>query len=315
VIAPAGLDVGACTHTGRVRSTNEDDLLLWAGPVGGELFLALLADGMGGLVGGAEASRLAVRAVAAEFADAAAAGERGWREVVERGFASAAEVIGERARRSPRLREMGTTLTAVALFDGESRFVVGHVGDTRCLLVRDGRTVQLTTDHALETASHLLTRCLGAGHEEGAPDVAVHELRPGDALVLVTDGVWGGVANDRVGEIAGDGEGTAQRAAERIVAEAFVASGSDNATAIVLRRARAVGEPDAATGEEIERVIRADEPPLRIPPLRPDRRLVAPRWPWIVWLFALLLGAVAWAGALGWVQFVPHWPFLVGGGG
>ena len=56
--APAGLRVGACTHTGLVRGANEDDYLL-ATPtqVPGSAFLAAVADGMGGAAGGAEASR------------------------------------------------------------------------------------------------------------------------------------------------------------------------------------------------------------------------------------------------------------------
>jgi protein phosphatase len=95
----------------------------------------------------------------------------------------------------------GTTLTAVVLDGSTAR--ITHIGDARVWLVRDGELRQLTHDHTVvaalleagqltadEARSHqhrnLLNRALAPGVV--ADEVTV-DLRPGDRLVLTTDGV------------------------------------------------------------------------------------------------------------------------------
>src|SRR5262249_27794675 len=142
--------------------------------------LVAVADGMGGAMGGAEASRAALRALAAEFLTPPSAGTVAPAHM-RAGFAAACRRVLELARESPALAGMGTTLTAVHLC-GE-RMVVGHVGDSRCYRLRDGRFEQLTTDHAVR-GENRLTRCIGAGRDHEDVDVAEHDLRPGDRLLL-----------------------------------------------------------------------------------------------------------------------------------
>jgi len=97
----------------------------------------------------------------------------------------------------------GCTLTAVIL--GESQAAVAHVGDSRLVLVRDGKLQRLTRDHTFvqslvdegrltpeEARAHrdgaLLNRAISA-ETPPAPDISVVRTRPGDRFVLTTDGV------------------------------------------------------------------------------------------------------------------------------
>jgi PPM family protein phosphatase len=114
VRVPPGFAVGVCSHTGRVRSSNEDDYLLAALPQAGPL-LAAVADGMGGLFGGAEASRTALRALGAAVLEGGVEVPPGERLLA--GFTAASARVHEAASAVPALRDMGTTMTAL-LFTG-----------------------------------------------------------------------------------------------------------------------------------------------------------------------------------------------------
>jgi PPM family protein phosphatase len=111
---------------------------------------------------------------------------------------SAAATVGERPG-------CGCTLTAVIV--GDDQAAIAHVGDSRAYLVRDGRLQRLTRDHSVvqslvdegrltpeEARAHadrpLLNRALGP-ETPPAPDVSVQRTRPGDRIVLTTDGVHG----------------------------------------------------------------------------------------------------------------------------
>lgn len=276
---PAGLDVGVASHTGLVRSSNEDDYLL----VGGERGLVVaIADGMGGAVGGAEASRTAVRAFAAQAADPRSRAEAS--ERLRRGFAAANERVREVAATVPSLREMGTTLTAVILEPG--RAVLGHVGDSRLYRLRDGRLEALTQDHVVKGSAHLLLRCIGGDGPPAEPDVRTESVAAGDRLVLATDGVWNVVPPAELERAAL--RRTPQEAAEAMVQAALAAGGPDNATAVVVEvvpPARSgVADDDAPVAVDLPRA----ELTTSMSDWPPPARLRSPVWPWL-----LLAAAVA----------------------
>jgi serine/threonine protein phosphatase PrpC len=112
----ANYALGVATHTGRVRRANEDDFLIRAPQTCQDLrergWFVAVADGMGGVPGGAEASRTAVRAAVRPFhnGEDLAPVER-----MRRAFAEAATEVFELSRESPHLRDMGTTLTIANL--------------------------------------------------------------------------------------------------------------------------------------------------------------------------------------------------------
>src|SRR5262249_21318812 len=129
---------------------------------------------------------------------------------------------------------------------------IANVGDSRAYLVRDGTAALVTVDHTWVNEQvldgqltegearrspyrNLLTRSLG-----NAPRVQVDlfgdlRLAPGDALVLVSDGVSGYLEESDVAAIL-RASASAQEAADQLVRQAVDRGGADNATAVVVRR-------------------------------------------------------------------------------
>ena len=272
---PAHLRVGACSHPGLVRTANEDDYLLGALPDG--TFFAAVADGMGGLAGGGEASRTALRAAAATVLDGQGSADVAAR--VRQGFRAAAARVHEASQAVPALREMGTTLTTLCLRGEQAS--IGHVGDTRLYRVRGGRCERLTEDHAVREPDNLLTKCIGAGADHVEADHDTVPAAPGDRFVLASDGVWSVLPESVFARLAA--RGAAAAAAEALVAEALAGGGPDNATAVVVD---VVGA--AASGVVEVELPRHERPDERAAWPRP-RSLRRPWWPWLAWLVGMLL--------------------------
>lgn len=280
---PAWLSIGAATHTGLVRKVNEDDYLVLAPPDGrpGALVVAV-ADGMGGVVGGAEASRAGLRGLAAgllrsadDGTDAAAA--------IAAGFAGASARVLEQARLLPALKDMGTTLTALLIVG--TRAVLGHIGDSRAYRWRNGTLDRLTQDHASKEHANRLLRCIGAGQPAEAPDESDLDLAVGDRLLLCTDGVWGTVPEPAMADVLG--RLPPQAAAEELLRLALRAGAPDNTTALVVQ----VTAPHGP-GEH-EQQLPTEETPSVAELVPPGPRLGAPRWPFYLLALAILLLAMS----------------------
>ena len=228
------MEVGLATDRGAARERNEDACAAGAG------FLAV-ADGMGGHRAGEVAAALALASV-----QQALPPELPVQEAVRRLFARAQRTIQEEARRRADRAGMGTTLTAAWLVDG--RAVIGHVGDSRAYLVRDGRAWQLTEDHSVVAElvrngslsaqealqhphRHVLTRSLG-GPGEVEVDVVEVPLQAGDRLVLCTDGVSTAVTEAELARVVGSAA-SAEAAAQALVQLAAAGGSADDMTAVV----------------------------------------------------------------------------------
>jgi PPM family protein phosphatase len=234
------------TDVGRVRRGNEDSFLVDA-----ERGIFLVADGMGGHAAGEVASALAAQIVGEAVARAIDAGDSAdaLPVVIEEAFRSAWREIDRYCRDDPRKSGMGTTLTLCVLRpDGACR--VGHIGDSRAYRVRDSRLEVLTRDHTwvqreveagrLDGAkaeshplAHVLTRVLSA-ELEPEPDLLAPDVRPGDLLILSSDGMHGMVPDAEILRAAVGAESLDSLLAALLRA-ANDGGGRDNITAVAIR--------------------------------------------------------------------------------
>jgi len=128
------------THQGRIRERNEDSVFPEASGAGNGPLIAGVADGMGGHVAGNIASSLALSAATEQDPDTDI-------EIADRLLAGN-EAIRARVREEANLAGMGTTMT-LGLFAEDGSATIGHVGDSRCYLLRDGDLQQVSSDHTV----------------------------------------------------------------------------------------------------------------------------------------------------------------------
>lgn len=250
------LSVAAGTDVGRIRAGNEDSLYADADQERG---LFIVADGMGGHAAGEVASEMAVQIVARDLTDvrdltAAGAGQR-----MADALKSANRAIYERTIQEADKQGMGTT--ASCLMMGQGRYLIGHIGDSRVYLLRDGVFRQITKDHSYvqeqvdagfltpEQAryhpySNVITRCVGANAAVEA-DVLAGELQVGDLYLVASDGLTGMVEDPQLKKIL-ESKQTPGRMVDTMITEANRRGGLDNITAIVVQVVKVTG---VATGE------------------------------------------------------------------
>lgn len=264
--------IGA-TDVGRVRKLNEDHYL-----VDTELGLYLVCDGMGGHASGDVASRTAAETVRASLAQrhevlaAVARGEASPDEaaaLLRYAIQAASARIHEIGQRDASKRGMGTTCTALLVLGGKG--IMGHVGDSRLYLTRNGQVYQLSEDHtfvqeairrgmmtpeqaAQSAHSNVIMRAVGPSPSV-LVDTLVFDVLPGDTLLLCSDGLHGYVSDARELAQALSPERLDAIGAQ-LVATANERGGADNITAVVLRAVMSPPEVEAQS-ERVELVTSA----------------------------------------------------------
>ena len=239
-------EVAGATDVGRVRAHNEDSFLVDA-----RRGVFLVADGMGGHAAGEIASAIASEAVGAALRQGVDGGldaaELGvvMRECIHQAHRS----ILNYSATKPETRGMGTTMTALVVCD-DGAFRVGHIGDSRAYVLRDGELEQVSRDHTWvqrevdegrltpmgarrHRLSHVLSRALGADSLD-EPDVYAGTLLPGDLVLLCSDGLTGMLTDRLLRRIL-----TREAALHELVADLIVGAnergGRDNITAVLVK--------------------------------------------------------------------------------
>ncbi len=248
------LEMATATHTGMVRSHNEDSV-----NVETDIGLAVLADGMGGYNAGEVASGIATALIATETREALArlnpqdidqeSGEMVAHGLLQEVVAKANASIYQSANSQPQYAGMGTTLV-VGLFC-DNKVTVAHIGDSRCYRFRDNTLEQITRDHSLlqeqidsglltrEAArrsqnKNLVTRALGI-EPNVVPEIHVHEVRPGDLYLLCSDGLNDMVEDEDIELTVSSLSANLPLAASQLVQMANDAGGRDNISVVLVK--------------------------------------------------------------------------------
>jgi len=266
------IDVHGLTHAGRVRAENQDHFLLATVhkrvhviatnlgtqdqlPVGEQrvAFIAVVADGVGGARGGAEASATALESVMQYVNDSMSClydrdvTESTFTDMLQQCALRSHEAIRARASASEQSGSMATTLT---LFMGVwPAYYLLQLGDSRYYLWREGRLTQVTRDQTLANDlvdqgilsraqaphtqfAHVLSSALGAD----TPEPVVTRLRAewDSVHLLCSDGLTKHVSDERIAERLAHMTSSKQ-VCEQLLADALEDGGSDNITIIVGR--------------------------------------------------------------------------------
>ncbi|WIV44069.1 PP2C family protein-serine/threonine phosphatase [Glutamicibacter nicotianae] len=187
------LKFAAKSDVGRVRKKNDDSA--YAGE-----YLAVLADGMGGHVGGDVASASTVLDLVHLDHEATADPQNALPDEIQ----AANLVLNELVGANPKLSGMGTTVTSL-LLSGDTLHMA-HIGDSRAYRLKHGEFEQISKDHTFvqrlvdegrikpaeaEVHPHknVLLRVLGDSDASPELDVERFTAEPGERWMLCSDGL------------------------------------------------------------------------------------------------------------------------------
>lgn len=254
VTRPLRMEAAGGTHVGLQREHNEDSFA-----VDVDLGLFLVADGIGGAASGEIASQMAVDIVHAGFQDehdveitqplqVESAGPTQQRLLFW--LWKANEEIFDVGSRELRHRGMATTFVGVHANPAAGVMHIAHVGDSRVYRYREERLEQLTEDHSLLNeflrrgeslpepidpvlAKSVVTRALGMERTIEV-EVQVEDIKPGDLLLLCSDGLSGPVPEEEIIEVLDDTPDL-EAAVAALIDRANEHGGPDNVTCVLVR--------------------------------------------------------------------------------
>jgi PPM family protein phosphatase len=240
-VSQANLKIAGDTHVGKVRTTNEDSMI-----VDHQRGLYVVLDGMGGANAGDIASQTARDAIRDFVAQRRQQMEP--KALIDAAIQYGSAAVWNAAQQVRERHGMGTTCVACLLVDPK-RAVIAHVGDSRAYLLRHGRLQSLTRDHTIveelvergalpadEAERHpyknVLSRNLGAKPETRV-DIIELEIKPGDRLMLCSDGLYGYASTEAMQYLLGSGD-PPETVARDLIDLALRGGGGDNVTTIVI---------------------------------------------------------------------------------
>ena len=238
--------VAAVTDPGCQRQKNEDNFF-----VSPDERVFAVADGMGGALGGARASKLTVEAIESLWKTKPPhlSDKEAIRQWLIEAVSAANRSVYNVAEQDASVRGMGTTVV-VAVQSDDNYMQIAHVGDSRAYLIRGGKPVLLTQDHSvvqemvragrlteeqarINPYKNLITRCLG--HDDKVEiDQTPVEVRPNDWIVLCTDGLPTVLRDEQIGE-ALETLDEPQKACEELVKQTLDGGAPDNVTVVAVR--------------------------------------------------------------------------------
>ena len=242
------MEVGAYSHIGKVRDTNEDAYYISDND---DLKLFIIADGMGGHNAGEVASHIAIDTIKDYIAEKIALypmiSEDNIHNIIQEAIIHANQVIFTKSLKEMDYQGMGTTLTVVLILP---EIYIGHVGDSRAYLYHNDKIRQITQDHSLvgellrngsitenEARIHpkrnIITRALGTDHNIMV-DLYKIEKNKDDIIILCTDGLSNLVDVEEIKDVIAQCP-SIQDGCEHLVSLANERGGYDNTTVVAIK--------------------------------------------------------------------------------
>lgn len=240
------MNISAISDIGKVRDINEDNYCV----LKKDYYLLIVADGMGGHNAGEVASFLAVNTIKEHIDKYISSGmeEETIKGIIYEAFNRANEKIYLHSKANISCDGMGTTTTLI--LKSNSTIFVGHVGDSKAYIIKNGNVNQITQDHSLvaelvrkgsitenEALKHpkrnIITRALGTSKDIKV-DIFTKNINPLDSIVLCTDGLSNFVDSYEIGKNVSEIKDSVE-ICERLVLMANQRGGYDNITVIVAK--------------------------------------------------------------------------------
>ena len=237
----------AASRVGCVRSNNEDMILAYDKLIRSDAyhtewmtentdrFAVALADGMGGHRAGEVASEQTLSNLKYFIEDlprGLTSGE--FHDMMMDWHQSINHTVSQRGHVDPELLDMGTTLVAVIFYGGKYYWL--NCGDSRLYRLRDGKLLQLSTDHSLNNSigekkhSNVITNCIGAGCKNSFIDLFdfTSDIQPDDTYMLCSDGLNDMVSHEDIERLMNE-----KVTANALCEAAIEAGGYDNVSVCV----------------------------------------------------------------------------------
>ena len=229
------------TDTGLIRAVNQDAYHL---DPEGRFFI--VADGMGGHVGGQEASRLATQVIQSCL-------DTSWHstlpspDLLQKSLLEANQAILDDQKQHPERSDMGTTVVIVIFRDDQP--LCTHIGDSRLYRLRGSTLEQMTEDHTWVSRAmrlgeitpdqarthplrHVLAQCLGREDPQQI-DVKSLSVQPGDRLLLCSDGLTEELSDQLITHQL-ESIPACEKAAAALIDAAKEHGGRDNITVVIV---------------------------------------------------------------------------------
>lgn len=240
---------------GRSRETNEDSCAYIK--LKDDVYLLIVADGMGGHSAGEVASKIAVNSITDFFRSNFDYDKKldDIKKLVEESILKANMDIYQNSIINSKYSGMGTTVTLALIY--KDIMIVGHVGDSRAYLYKRGQLEKVTSDHSLvaelvkngtiteiEALHHpqknIITRALGVD-ENIKIDIEVQKIEEGNKILLCTDGLSNMIYDDEIEERLKNYKDI-EEAAHDMVDTANNRGGFDNITVVIAEVGKLSGE-------------------------------------------------------------------------
>ena len=317
IVNNTNIEAYGLSDKGQVRAANEDSCGFATVP-NGELFV--VCDGMGGHVGGATASRIAVEQIKLYFQDQLYSNIY---EALNEALCRANQQILNATIADPSLKGMGTT-ACIVLVNGNDAYIA-HVGDSRIYLfeAEKKRLFRITKDHSFvqslvdmgqlddRDAEHhprknVIMKALGT-KEEMKPEVYMSPVQPakGDMFLICSDGLSGMVDDNGIEAILSSDLSTEQKVLDLVNNANVPGKGLDNITAQVIKVLESPypssnhpdhnphwrNEPNGGTTRDVEMSVSSQMPLQAVEPPKKKRSAK--------WLALIIVGGLLVLGAMG----------------